>query len=88
MLSNVIWATARQRSTRLTNQGLRIVDSPKRKGLLQNWRSHEKERELYFDAVDDCDSSMITAADAIKIIIEDSLFSVLEEDSNKTRPTG
>ncbi len=30
---------------------------------------------------------MITAADAIKIIIEDPLFSVLEEDSNKTRPT-
>ncbi len=44
--------------------------------------------ELYFYAVDDCDSSMITAADAVKIIIEDSLFSVLEEDSNKTRPAG
>ena len=31
---------------------------------------------------------MTTAADAIKIIIENPLFSVLEEDSNKTRPAG
>jgi hypothetical protein len=49
---------------------------------------YEKETDLYFDAVNESDSSMTTAADAIKIIIEDPLFSVLEEDSNKTRPTG
>ena len=48
---------------------------------------YEKETNLYFNAVNESDSSMTTAADAIKIIIEDPLFSVLEEDSSETRPT-
>jgi len=49
---------------------------------------YEKETKLYFDAVEDCDSSIITAADAIVAIIKDPLFSILEEDLNKTRPSG
>jgi len=41
-----------------------------------------------FNAVEEDNSSIITAAGAIKIIIKDPLFSILEEDSNKTHSTG
>jgi hypothetical protein len=41
-----------------------------------------------FDAVQEGNSSIITAAGAIKTIIKDPLFSVLEEDSSKTHATG
>jgi len=41
-----------------------------------------------FNTVEERNSSIITAAGAIKIIIKDPLFSILEEDSNKTHSTG
>lgn len=49
---------------------------------------YEKEIDLYFDAVNESDSSMTTAADATKIIIEDPLFPILKEDPSKTHPAG
>ena len=42
---------------------------------------------LQFDAVEEYNASIITAADVIKVIIEDPLFSILEEDPDKTRST-
>jgi len=41
-----------------------------------------------FNAVYKGNSSIITTAGAIKIIIKDPLLSILEEDSNKTHSTG
>ena len=43
-------------------------------------------RSLQFNSVEERDSGIITTAGAIKAIIEDPLFSILEEDSNKTEP--
>jgi acyl CoA:acetate/3-ketoacid CoA transferase alpha subunit len=54
----------------------------------QKRRVHKKEGNLYFNAVDDCDSSMTTAADTVIAIIEDPLFSILKKNPNKTCPTG
>ncbi len=47
---------------------------------------YEKETNLYFDAVEDSNSSIVATANAIKTIVEDPLFSVLKEDSNITHP--
>jgi len=43
---------------------------------------------LQFDTVEECDASMITAASAVKTVIEDPLFPVLKEDPYKTEPAG
>ena len=40
-----------------------------------------------FDAVEEDNSCIVTAARAIKIIIEDPLFSILKEDPSKTHST-
>ncbi len=40
------------------------------------------------DAVNEGDSSIITAASAIITIIKDSLFSILKEDLNETHSAG
>ena len=47
-----------------------------------------KERKLYFDAVEESHSGVITAADAIVAIIEDPLFSILKQDPNITHSAG
>ncbi len=42
---------------------------------------------LDFDAVEESNSGVITAADAIVAIVEHPLLSILEEDLNETRST-
>jgi len=47
-----------------------------------------KERNLYFNAVEESHSAVVTAADAIVTIIEDPLLSILKEDPNITHSAG
>ena len=44
--------------------------------------------DLYFHAVDENDSGVITTAGAVKIIVENPLLAVLEKDSNVAHPPG
>ena len=52
-----------------------------------NWESDER-KVLYFYAVEESHSGVITAADAIVAIIEDPLFSILKQDPNVTHSAG
>ncbi len=56
--------------------------------FLQDLKSHEKEGDLQFDTVDEDDACIVAAADAVKIVVKDPLFAVLEKDPGITHSPG
>ena len=68
----------------MTNTAGNSSESISAKGRSEPQESLEGKSQ--FDAVHKDDSGVITTGDAVKIIVKDPLFSVLEEDPNVAHP--
>jgi len=73
---------------KLGGKGMLLIDlSNYCKELLIREPETLKKGDLYFNAVDDGDSRIIAAAGAVKVVVKDPLFAILEENSSITHPS-